>query len=966
MIINTIDKIYNPKNIEESIYNFWEKSNYFEPDIINNYKKNYCIMMPPPNITGGLHLGHAFQQTIMDILVRYQRMNGKNVLWASGLDHAGIATQILIEKNFYNKKNSIKDNHDPHSLIKEVWLWKEKSEKFINYQIKRLGHSVSWKNKHFTMDPEISLAVKEAFIQLYTNNLIYKGKQLVNWDSKLQTAISDLEVSHKQKSDFIWYIQYQLEYNTSHINNQKKNADYLTIATTRPETILGDVAIAVNPEDPRYSHLIGKYVFTPITNRRIPIISDKFVNINKGTGCVKITPAHDFNDYIIGKKYKLPMINIFSTYKTILTIPEISNNQGQPYIQSNDQYHIPKMFHNLDYKDARKKIIEECKRLKILEDIKTHQLTVPINNRTGTIIEPMLTDQWFIKTKFLAKQAINAVTNEKIKFIPKNYTNIYLQWMNEIQDWCISRQIWWGHRIPVWYDNNNTIYVGHCEKDIRIKNQLNKDIQLSQDNNVLDTWFSSSLWTFSSLGWPKNNTLLKMFHPTNIIISGFDIIFFWIARMIMMTMYLVKDQNNNAQIPFKKIYITGLMRDKFGQKMSKSKGNGIDPIDIIDGISKKKLLKKQLKENSQSKSISSIIKYINTQFPNGIKPYGADTLRLTLTALASSGQDIHWDMHKLESYHNFCNKLWNVSKFVITHTDNYHYDIDTKNKKIFSLSDRWITSKLHQTIQKFSQALNDYRFDHTVNILYEFIWHQFCDWYIEFTKPILYHSTNTLQLISTRYTLITSLESILRLSHPIIPFITEKIWQKIHSIVTTNNKHTIMLQSFPKYDSNYIDLESISDIEWIQNLIAEIRMIRTYTGISYKIPLDIGFYNTSNHIKECISENYHILTKILQLQTINFLEKNDISNNRYFKIPIKESELIIFIPNIFDKKTAIHKFNKEIKLINYKIHLLEQKMNNTNYSLNLQHSFKKSQEKLNHYNKTKNKLLNQYFIVKNL
>lgn len=955
-----IKEIYDPKTIEEPIYEFWEKSGFFKPNIINNLKKNYCIVMPPPNITGGLHLGHAFQQTVMDILIRYYRMLGKNVLWITGCDHAGIATQTLVENNIYNNIGKCKQDYNTDFLLNQIWLWKNQSEKLIDYQIRRLGNSVDWDSKRFTLDPAMSFAVKEAFIQLYKNNLIYRGKRLVNWDPKLNTAISDLEVSHKQIKGSMWYIRYKLV-NVEHFCNTNNN--YLTIATTRPETMFGDVAIAVHPEDRRYNKLINHHVLTPITNRCIPIISDSSVDIHKGTGCVKITPAHDFNDYIIAKKHKLSIINVFSHNRKILEKAELFNNQGQPIKQL--YYTLPKIFHNLDCDQARKLVILECDKLNLLESVQVHDLTIPFNSRTGTIIEPMLTNQWYIRMKDLSEQAIYIVKNDIIEFIPKQYKNMYFKWMENIQDWCISRQICWGHEIPAWYDDqNNIIYVGHCEQTIRTDYQLNNNIILRKETDVLDTWFSSSLWTFSSLGWPNKNNLLDLFHPTDVIVSGFDIIFFWIARMIMMTMYLIKDKYKQIQIPFKKVYITGLVRDEFGQKMSKSKSNIIDPLDIIDGITIEDLLQKRINNLSDLKSANKVIKSTKKQFPNGIKAYGADSLRLTLSALSSSGRDIYWDKNRLTGYHSFCNKLWNMSKFIFIHTLNQDCGLFLKEKLLFTTPDKWIITKLNQTIKDFRQSLEHYRFDRIVNILYEFIWHQFCDWYIEFTKPILYQNKNISKLRSTRYTLITSLEIILRLAHPIIPFITEKIWQTVKTIIKKDDK-TIMLQPFPQYNPDVIDLNAVIDLEWIKNVISEIRTLRTYIGILYNIPLKIAFKYASDDVKRCVSENYYILTNIAYLENIDFLEDDAICF-RFLTIPLCKSELYIFIPDIFNKTIAMNRINREIESINRKIHLIQKKLNKNIVHPTSNLFSKKDQEKLNYHNTIKNKLMNQYTLIKEL
>ncbi|URJ23194.1 valine--tRNA ligase [Blochmannia endosymbiont of Camponotus sp. C-003] len=951
-----MEKIYNPKNIEESIYKCWEHEDYFSPHG-DTSQGSYCIMMPPPNITGQLHLGHAFQQTIMDVLIRYQRMQGKNTLWQTGTDHAGIATQMLVEHKIYNNTGKNRHDYTRDELIKKIWEWKNQSERFITYQMKRLGNSVDWKRKRFTMDTEMSYAVTEAFVRLYQNNFIYRGTRLVNWDYKLQTAISDLEVTNKKTKGFMWYINYKFD-NSTIINS---NSNHLVVATTRPETILGDTAIAVHPEDTRYKNLIGKYVITPITNRRIPIIFDKHVDMLKGTGCVKITPAHDFNDYVIGKRHALPMIKIFSLDGKILTQPEVFNSYGQ----LNEQLHcnIPQIFHNLDGYKARKKIISECNALKLLHKIEPHDITIPYSDRTDTIIEPMLTNQWYIRIKNLSQHAINAVNLDMINFIPKQYKNMYFSWMHNLQDWCISRQIWWGHKIPAWYDDNNKIYVGHCEQDIRTQNKLDNDVILHRDEDVLDTWFSSSLWTFAALGWPKNTNLLNVFHPTNIIISGFDIIFFWIARMIMLTMHFIKNDNGSAQIPFKTVYITGLIRDEFGQKMSKSKGNIIDPIDIIDGISIENLLKKRTKNMLQPQLSNQIIKYTKKQFPNGIKPYGTDALRFTLVALASSGRDIHWDMKRLTGYRNFCNKLWHVSRFILMHTKNQDCGISAKEKS-FSLADRWITTKFYQTIQIFHKKLEIYRFDKIANILHEFIWHQFCDWYIELTKPILYHG-NTLELRGTRYTLITLLESLLRLAHPIIPFITEKIWQEV-KIISGNNGKTIMLQSFPEYNESMIDTKSVVDLEWMKHTIIAIRTTRVNMNIAYNIPLQIVFRNTSSEIKRRITENSNILCHIAQLRSINFIPKDTVYPKSVI-IPLDSSELLIQIPETFNKEIEINRLKKESKSINHKIEAIQKLLDDNNFMKKAPNSVIQNKQKLlNYYEQIQNKLIDQCDIIKKL
>ena len=704
-------KNYNPKDIEEYLYNFWEKNGFFKPN--NNLKKPaFCIMMPPPNITGNLHMGHAFQQTIMDILIRYNRMQGKNTLWQVGTDHAGIATQILIERQIFSEERKTKKDYSRNDFIKKIWKWKKQSNFSVKKQMKRLGNSVDWDREKFTLDPDISHSVKEAFIILYKNNLIYQKKRLVHWDSKLETVISDLEVEHRLIKSKKWFIRYPIIKNTKNINIK-----YLLVATTRPETLLGDTALAINPKDDKYNYLIGQSVICPIVNRIIPIIADHYADMNKDTGCVKITPGHDFNDYEVGQRHKLPMINILTfngKIKSNFSIYDYQGSKSNFYDSS-----IPTEFKNLDILSARKKIIYEIEKLGLLEKIEECNVFTPYSERSGVIIQPMLTNQWYLKTSHLSQSAIDVVREKKIKFIPNQYKSMYLSWMNNIEDWCISRQLWWGHQIPVWYDDKKNIYVGHSEKKIREEYNISDNIILNQENDVLDTWFSSGLWTFSTLGWPEKTDFLKIFHSTDVLVSGFDIIFFWIARMIMLTMYLVKDSCGNPQIPFKDVYITGLIRDEEGKKMSKSKGNVIDPIDMIDGISLNELIEKRT-SNLLQPNLSKKIRYHTIkQFPNGISATGTDALRFTFSALASNTRDIQWDMNRLKGYRNFCNKLWNASRFVLKNTKDHNYFNFSVNDDML-LINKWILVKFNNTVKSYRNSLHSYPFDTAANILYDF------------------------------------------------------------------------------------------------------------------------------------------------------------------------------------------------------------------------------------------------------
>ncbi|CAL1329544.1 Valine--tRNA ligase [Candidatus Providencia siddallii] len=946
------NKTYNME-IEKNIYNFWEKNGFFKYNK-NINQNNFCIAIPPPNITGSLHMGHAFQQTIMDIIIRYQRMQGKNTLWQTGTDHAGIATQIIIENKILSEEGKIRKDYNKKDYINKIWKWKKESNKIISQQMRRLGNSVNWKRERFTMDEKFSKSVKEAFIRLYKDNLIYRGKRLVNWDTELHTAISDLEVKNRKKKVHIWYIKYQLA-------NDEKTLDgknYLIIATTRPETILGDTAVAVNPEDLRYKNLIGKKIISPIINRYIPIIGDKYADIHKNTGCVKITPAHDFNDYKIGKQHQLIMINIMDLNGNILNKLEFFDSNGKLLNIHNCE--IPKKYHGINRFIARKLIVSELEKIGALIKVKLYETNIPYNERNGIIIEPMLTNQWYIRAKFLAKNAIKAVEDGRINFIPQQYKNMYYSWMNNIQDWCISRQLWWGHRIPAWYDKNGNIYVNYNEDKIRIENNFDTNFVLNQDKDVLDTWFSSGLWTFSTLGWPKKTNALKMFHPTDILVSGFDIIFFWIARMIMLTMYFIKDKKNKPQIPFKTVYITGLIRDEEGQKMSKSKGNVIDPLDIINGISLEDLLKKRTTNMLQPQLSKKILKNTKKEFPEGIKAYGADALRFTLTALASTGRDIIFDMKRLLGYRNFCNKLWNASRFVLINTKNQ--DCGQNGGKInFSLSDYWILTKLNNTIKNYSEALDKNRYDIAANIIYDFTWNDFCDWYITISK-ILINKNDKVQIRSIRYTLIEVLEKILRLAHPIIPFITENIWQNIKSIKNIHDL-TIMLQPFPKFDESKINKIAFEKIEWIKKLIIAIRNIRTEINIEPNKLLHIFFKSESKNIITLVKKNQIIIKSIALLKEITFLSKNETPPVSITKL-INNAELNFPIENTINIKNELHRLDKILLKLQKEKKIIEMKLANEKFishaPLNL---IEKEKNRLIENIKTKTKIETQKITI---
>jgi valyl-tRNA synthetase len=732
-----MEKTYDPKVIENRFRSFWEDNDFFSSNLNSHSSKSYCIMLPPPNVTGSLHMGHAFQHTIMDILTRYHRANGDQTLWQPGTDHAGIATQMVVERQLGMES---KTRHDlgRDKFIERVWDWKESSGGTITSQMRRLGTSVDWSRERFTMDEGLSDAVQKVFIDLYNEGLIYRGKRLVNWDPVLHTAVSDLEVISTEEQGSLWHMRYPIT----------DSSDYLVVATTRPETMLGDTAVAVHPEDERYSHLIGKTITLPLTDRIVPIIADDYVDREFGTGCVKITPAHDFNDYEMGERHDLEKINIFTDDAKI-----------------NDAVHSN--YQGMDRFDARKAIIKDLEKLNLLEKIEPHKLMVPRGDRTNAVIEPYLTDQWFVKVEPLAKPAIDAVKNGDINFIPSNWSKTYFNWMENIEDWCISRQIWWGHRIPAWYDESGKVYVANNIEEAQ--ELAGKDAILSQDQDVLDTWFSSALWPFSTLGWPENTKELETFYPTSVLVTGFDIIFFWVARMIMFGLKFAGD------IPFKDIYITGLIRDSHGQKMSKSKGNVLDPIDLIDGIDLESLLEKRTQGMMQPEMAEKIKKQTASEFPDGIPSFGTDALRFTFAALASFGRDIKFDLKRVEGYRNFCNKLWNASRYVLMKLEGS----ELKGEGTLSTSDEWILSRLQGAKKSINKHLNEYRIDLMAQTIYDFVWHDFCDWYLELSKPLL-NDPDTKN--STEITLIKVLEEIITLLHPITPFITEEIYQSIREI----------------------------------------------------------------------------------------------------------------------------------------------------------------------------------------
>ncbi|EHY0934543.1 valine--tRNA ligase [Vibrio cholerae] len=917
-----MEKTYNPTSIEQDLYKTWEEQGYFKPHG-DTSKDAYSIMIPPPNVTGSLHMGHAFQDTIMDTLIRCQRMKGKNTLWQVGTDHAGIATQMVVERKIAAEEGKTKHDYGRDAFIDKIWEWKAESGGTITKQLRRLGASVDWDRERFTMDDGFYKAVQEVFVRLYKDDLIYRGKRLVNWDPKLHTAISDLEVENKETKGHMWHFRYPLADGVKTADGK----DYIVVATTRPETMLGDTGVAVNPEDPRYKDLIGKEIILPIVGRRIPIVGDEHADMEKGTGCVKITPAHDFNDYEVGKRHNLPMINIFTFDANIRDVAEVFNTKGE----ASDVYsgELPAKYQGMERFAARKAIVAEFEQLGLLQEIKDHDLTVPYGDRGGVVIEPMLTDQWYVRAGILAKPAVEAVENGDIQFVPKQYENIYFSWMRDIQDWCISRQLWWGHRIPAWYDEQGNVFVGRNEEEVRAENNIAADVALRQDDDVLDTWFSSALWTFGTLGWPEKTPELKVFHPTDVLVTGFDIIFFWVARMIMMTMHFCKDEDGKAQVPFKTVYVTGLIRDENGDKMSKSKGNVLDPIDMIDGIDLESLVAKRTGNMMQPQLAAKIEKNTRKTFENGIEAYGTDSLRFTLAAMASTGRDINWDMKRLEGYRNFCNKLWNASRYVLMNTEEQDCGFAAGAELEYSLADKWIESQFELAAKEFNGHIDNFRLDMAANTLYEFIWNQFCDWYLELTKPVLWKGTEAQQR-ATRRTLITVLEKTLRLAHPVIPYITETIWQSVKPLVDGVEGDTIMLQALPQYDAANFNQEALDDIEWVKAFITSIRNLRAEYDINPGKPLEVMLKAANVQDAARIEANKPVLVSLAKLESIRVLADGEATPACATAL-VGKSELMIPMAGLIDKDAELDRLGKEIAKTQGEIARIEGKLGNEGF-----------------------------------
>jgi len=886
-----MDKTFQPANIETRWYEEWEAKGYFAPQ---GGEQAYSIMIPPPNVTGSLHMGHGFQEAIMDALIRYHRMSGYNTLWQVGTDHAGIATQMVVERQLEAQGIS---RHDlgREAFVEKVWQWKEQSGGTITRQLRRLGSSLDWSRERFTMDPGLSKAVQEVFIRLYREGLIYRGQRLVNWDPELHTAISDLEVISEEEQGHLWHFNYPLAGGEGH----------LTVATTRPETMLGDSAVAVHPEDERYAHLIGRMVELPLTGRQIPVIADSYVEQEFGTGCLKITPAHDFNDYEVGKRHGLPMINILDDNAAI-----------------NDE--APVAYRGMDRFEARQKIVADMDALGLLDKVDDHTLKVPRGDRSGVVIEPYLTNQWYVDAREMAKPAIAAVEDGSIQFVPKQWENTYFAWMRDIQDWCISRQLWWGHRIPAWYDDAGNFFVGDSEAAVRAEHGLAQDLSLRQDDDVLDTWFSSALWTFSTLGWPEDTEELATFHPSSVLVTGFDIIFFWVARMIMMTLHF------RQEVPFHTVYVHGLVRDVEGQKMSKSKGNVIDPIDLIDGIDLEGLVNKRTAGMMQPQLAAKIDKATRKQFPDGIAPYGTDALRFTYYSLASTGRDIKFDIGRIEGFKNFCNKIWNAARYVLMNCENEDCGLAPNAEVELSLADRWINSALQETAAEVARSIDNYRLDMASQALYEFIWNEYCDWYLELSKPVLWdeHASAAAKR-GTRKTLIQVLETWLRLLHPLMPFITEEIWQTVAPLAGKSGA-TIMLQPYPVADEKGVDTAANADIEWLKGVIVGVRNIRGEMNIPPGKALTLMLANGSEHDQSRLDANAQFLKKLAKLDDIIWLAAGEEAPVAATAL-VGELEILVPMADLIDKDAELARLGREVEKLEKDVARIQGKLGNASF-----------------------------------
>ena len=896
-----MDKAYSPADIESRLYATWEASGYFAP---SGRGPAYSIAIPPPNVTGTLHMGHAFQDTIMDALIRHRRMQGFDTLWQPGTDHAGIATQMVVERQL-NAAGQNRIDLGREAFIARVWEWKERSGGQIANQMRRLGASVDWQRDRFTMDAGLSKAVTEVFVRLYKEGLIYRGKRMVNWDPVLKTALSDLEVVAEEENGSLWHLRYPMA----------TGDGFLIVATTRPETMLGDAAVAVHPDDERYRHLIGRRVRLPLTPREIPIIGDTYVDPTFGSGCVKITPAHDFNDYEVGQRHDLPLINIMN-----------------PDASLNDE--VPAEYRGLDRGVARTRILAHLEALGLLGHVEPHKLKVPRGDRSNAVLEPLLTDQWFVDIKPLAQTAIRAVEAGEIRFVPDNWSAVYFEWMRKIKDWCISRQLWWGHRIPAWYDPDGRWYVAHSEAEARAAHGIEPGVPLRQDEDVLDTWFSSALWPFSTQGWPEQTHALKTYYPTSVLVTGFDIIFFWVARMIMMGLKFT------GQVPFREVYVHGLIRDHDGQKMSKSKGNVIDPLDIVDGISLPDLLAKRTSGLMQPQMKSAIEKATRKQFPDGIAAYGTDALRLCIARLATQSRDLRFDMTRVEEYRNFCNKLWNAARYVLMNVENH--DSSPQGAE-FSLADRWIRSRLSAMLARVESGFAEYRFDVIANALYEFTWHEFCDWYLELSKAVLQSDAASIAAKrGTRHTLISTLEVLLRALHPLAPYISEEIWQRVRTCAGVSGE-SIMLCAFPSAASIAADAGAEPEMRWVIGFIEGVRQIRGELDIPPSRKLEVLLQNANQSDIDYLARNLHYLARLAGVEpprVLGIQQAAPVQAAPVQAAPISAVALLgtleILVPmaGLIDPAAELDRLAKRQRKTNADLSKMESKLNNAEFAKN--------------------------------
>ncbi len=869
-----MDKSYSPRDIETRLYEAWEAAGWFAPAASGT---PYCIVIPPPNVTGTLHMGHAFQHTLMDALTRFHRMEGERALWQPGTDHAGIATQMVVERQLGGEG---KTRHElgRDAFVQRVWEWKGQSGDTISRQMRRLGNSVDWSRDRFTMDEGLSHAVQEVFVRLHEEGLIYRGKRLVNWDPVLHTALSDLEVMSEPEAGHLWHLRYPLADGSSH----------LVVATTRPETMLGDVAVAVNPDDERYQHLIGRQLRLPLTDRLIPVIADSYADPAFGSGCVKITPAHDFNDYEIGKRHDLPMINVLTADAAL-----------------NDA--VPAAYQGLDRFEARKRVIADLEALGLLEKVDAHTLPVPRGDRSGAVLEPWLTDQWYVRIAPLAEPAIRAVEDGRIRFVPDNWSKTYFQWMHNIQDWCISRQLWWGHRIPAWYDDTGNVYVARSVAEAQAAADAKhgrSGVALQQDDDVLDTWFSSALWPFSTLGWPAQTAELGAFYPTAVLVTGFDIIFFWVARMIMMGLKFMDS------VPFHEVYITGLIRDEQGQKMSKSKGNIIDPLDLIDGIDLEALVAKRTTGLMQPQMRNAIEKATRKQFPQGIPAFGTDALRFTFAALATMGRDIRFDLGRVEGYRNFCNKLWNAARFVLMNTEE-HADDTALEAVEFSAADRWIRGRLGRAVSTVRESMAAYRFDLAAQAMYEFVWYEFCDWYLELAKAVLQSpESSAAARRGARRTLLATLEGALRMLHPLMPFITEEIWRKVGPLAGCKGP-TIMLERYPRADEWPVDPVADDQVAALKAVVLGIRQIRGELDVPHARTTPVYVRSERPGDAAAIAAMSGIIARVGNLESVSVIDS--------------EADLPPCAIAIIDGRTVLAPFDRLVDDVNAEIARLEKR-----------------------------------------